>query len=210
MLILLVLACSGEPVPTAAPPVAAPAPAERAPLPSAPSLDAFGLIIGKSTPADLDAWLASRQLTCPGAPSPRTTTHRYTCQGALPPMPERPTDGRLSQILLVRGDDTPLTHVSLMRSHSLPSAAAKDYDASVAAIAAVHGAPHEGEASADPAKVDARLVHYDAAWHYGDLEITVGLNRFGGPEWTVSESWDVPGAEKTHKPRPPPNPHRTP
>jgi hypothetical protein len=206
-LVALLAACSDPapppPAPAAPPPAQAVTPTAVPAAAAAPSLSAFGLDIGKAGPAEIEAWLAGRGLACPPVPSPRRTTVRYDCQGTLPPaaLPERPTRGTLANVLLVRGDDRPLQHVSSIRRYSLPADALADFNATVALLEASHGAPVRKRAPESVAKLEAKTVHFDARWVFTDLELGLSLLRAGSPTWSVSETWVQPGAAASDQPR---------
>lgn len=226
---LLLLACTSPPPSSTAPsssgvspatgtppatPPASPG-AAAAPLAAAPSLDIYGLVLGQSGDADIQAWLAERKLTCPGAPSPRRTTYRYDCNAGLSAslLPDRTISGTLANLLIVRGDATPMTHFSTQRRYSLPADAIADYMSTLAALTARYGPPAGPVVTPDPARMDGPMVHYTAAWAFTDLDLRVSLLRAGSPYLGVSEAWDVPGSEKNETARPTPtgaNPHGPP
>lgn len=173
---------------------------------AAPSADVFGLTLGASRAADIEAWLAARGLDCDARPSARRTTTRYSCAGTLPPsaLPERglPAGGELHQVLLVRHDEGPLTHVSVGRRYSLPSDAAADYSAAVAEIGARLGAPALDQ-PVDVEKMDGRPVRWETSWRFSDVDVRVSLMRLGGDWYSVTEQYDVPGADRLELARAP-------
>lgn len=236
--LLLLLGCSGcsqevaAPAPSTAPTLKAP---PRDPnLKPSPSLDFYGLSIGKSTDADILAWLQSHQLqiganaapaapaaapaspaasienalgipgiVCRQAPSVRRTTYRYTCDGDLPVslLPDRQIRGKLTELLLVRGDTLPLSHASTIRKYSIPDDAANDYSTAVDAITKVLGAPSRSTV-ADVSKMMGPLVHFASTWKFSDLDVSLTLIRAGGSYYSVSERWDQPGVELAQEARP--------
>jgi hypothetical protein len=110
---------------------------------AAPTLTVYGLQIGKSPAADMEAWLTAHGLTCPPAPSPRRTTTRYVCTGDIPVtvLPDRVVKGKIDQVLLVRGDNGPLRHFSSSRKYSLPTDAVADYSSALTALTSTFGIP---------------------------------------------------------------------
>jgi len=257
---LLLLGCSGcsqevaAPAPSTSPTLKAP---PRDPnLKPSPSLDFYGLSIGKSTDVDILAWLQSHQLqigasaaaatppavpapavpapavpapaapasaaatpttpaagienalgipgiVCRQAPSVRRTTYRYTCDGDLPVnlLPDRQIRGKLTELLLVRGDTLPLSHASTIRKYSIPDDAANDYSTAIDAITKVLGAPSRSTV-ADVSKMMGPLVHFASTWKFSDLDVSLTLIRAGGSYYSVSERWDQPGVELAQEARP--------
>lgn len=202
MLVLLLAACGWFSEPAPAP---EPAPAEvrasvpPAPIapPSAPTRAIYGLTIGASSAADIEAWLAERSLSCAGKPSARRTTTRYACSGKLDPklLPDRTIKGELHDILLVRGDAGPLRHFSSGRRYSLPADAIVDYTTAVAAIQGALGAPTRAGAQPTEAQFSGMLARFSTLWRFADLEVVVTLMKANGPYIAVTETWDLPGAE---------------
>lgn len=202
----LLLACARcREAPT--PPAAAPPPAARvaeAPTALAPSREAFGLGLGSADDAAVRAWLSTNGLAhCTAEPSVRRTTFRYTCEGELPAtvLGARKVQGRLTQVLVVRPDGGPVSHVSTLRKYSIPEAAADDYASAVAVVSAALGAPTRG-ATVDLAKLAGPVVHYATEWRFADLQVRLVLMRMSGDYWSISETWDVPGAELAEQARP--------
>ncbi len=173
-------------------------------LPAAPSLDAFGLAIGKSDGPAIEAWLVVHGLTCPPTPSPRRTTTRYACAGELPPtlLPGRTIRGKLASILVVRGDATPLQYFGATRKYSLPADAIADYTGTITALASTFAAPWRTNVPAVGASLDGAVVHYATRWSFHDLDINLVLMRAGGPAWSVSEAWSLPGGASQDETRP--------
>ena len=202
--LLLSFAC------TCAAPVEAPAPGKlitppaNLDLPAAPSLDAFGLSIGKSDGPAIEAWLTAHNLTCPTAPSPRRTTVRYPCGGDLPPtvLTGRTLPGKGSSLLIVRGDTTPLQYFGATRKYSLPADAIADYTTTVAALVPTYSEPKRKDVPVEGASMDGAVVHYATHWAFHDLDINVVLMRAGGLTWSVSEAWSLPGGTSQDQTRP--------
>ncbi len=212
MIFALALACS-SPAPTSPPaPVAAP-PAPVAPAPvlaPAPSLDAYGLTVGASTEADIRAWLTERKLTCVEQPSVRRTTFRYACEGALPSdVVPGASRGLLSNLLVVRGDTTPMSHFSTVRKYSLPADAVADYADVLAALSTRLGAPTRGAATPKADQLDGTAAHWATSWSFANLAVRLVLLKAGSATITLSETWDLPGAEDHEETRTPTgaNPH---
>lgn len=227
MLVLLLAACGwfSQPEPTPEPTAPEVRAAPVAPVPaapsSAPSRAIYGLTIGTSSGADIEAWLAARSLSCPGTPSVRRTTTRYACSGKLDPklLPDRTIKGELHDLLLVRGDAGPLRHFSTGRRYSLPADAIADYTSAVAAIQGTLGAPTRTAAEPTPEQFSGMLARFSTMWRYADLEVVVTVMKANGPYIAVTETWDLPGAESDDEvremPHGPPgsdphaNPHAT-
>jgi len=221
-LLLALLACSGSPAPAPAPsaaPASPAAPAPRAPVPpaearaAAPTLTVYGLQIGKSPAADMEAWLTAHGLTCPPAPSPRRTTTRYVCTGDIPVtvLPDRVVKGKIDQVLLVRGDNGPLRHFSSSRKYSLPTDAVADYSSALTALTSTFGIPTIVAPAPDLAKLDDKVVRYATAWLYSDLEVRLTLLKVSTSYISVSETWDQPGVSEDDETRAmPPGAHGDP
>ncbi len=197
--LLLLLACGSCGQPATPPPAAAPALKPRVVdpnLPAAPSTEILGLSIGKSTDAEIQAWIAERSLPCKTEPSPRRTTQRYTCDGdlSIKLLEGREIRGKFTSLLLVRGDTTPLSHLSTARKYSLPEDAAKDYSSSVALLSTRLGTPTRS-AAVNPEKLSSPLMHYSSLWSFKDLEVALTMSRLGGQVVSVTERWDQPGVE---------------
>jgi hypothetical protein len=203
--------CMGCPAtnPQGSAPTATLNPAPRPPdLKPAPSKDFLGLTLGGTQDAEITAWLATHNLNCPASPSPRRTTQRYECKTDLPValLPGRIIQGKLTSLLLVRGDSTPLSHASAGRQYSLPEDAAKDYESTVATISASLGEPYK-KTVIDPEKLKSPLLHYSTTWKFTDLDVSVTLLKAGGNFYSMEERWDVPGVEMEQQARPSKNPH---
>lgn len=202
-LLLACARCREEPPPSAAAPSPAAAVAE-APTTPAPTRDAFGLGLGSADDAAVRAWLTTNGLaSCTAEPSVRRTTFRYTCEGDLPAtvLGARKVQGRLTQVLVVRPDAGPVSHVSTLRKYSIPGAAADDYASAVAVVTEALGAPTKA-VTVDPAKLANPVVHYATEWRFADLHVRLVLMRMSGDFWSISETWDVPGAELAEQARP--------
>lgn len=189
--------CSAPEAPVATPVAAHPSPGATAP---AATRTAYGLTLGQSDAPAIDAWLAAHHLSCTGEPAPRRQSVRYDCgvEAGLTPdtLAERPVKdgGKLTQVLLARGDATPLTHLSLTRTFSLPADAVTDYNAALAALTATYGAPLRTSGAPDPTKFGGPMAHWSADWRFTDLDVHVAVLKAGGTFITVSERYDVPGA----------------
>ncbi len=152
-----------------------------------------GLVLGESDAATVVAWLADRGLACPAEPSPRRTTTHHRCR-----------DGG-GKLLLARLDDGPLHHTSTDVRIADPEEARARYESAVARLTERFGPPQRlGPLGA----TDGVNLRYTTAWAFDDLTVRVSLLRFNGGDLTVSERWDVPGAEARAEARPgTTNPH---
>ncbi len=199
----LLVACNGcgQSTPPAAtpPPAAAPA-AANAPTAPAPTTTVYGLDVGVTDPAGIDAWLADHKLVCPPVASPRRATLRYVCAPGdglnASSLPEHPVlgGGQLYEVLLARGDDAPLTHLTVTRRFSLPADATADYTTALASLTTTFGAPVRSGGAPDPARFGGAMAHWSADWRFTNLSVHVSILKAGGDYIAVSERYDVPGA----------------
>lgn len=182
------------------------APRAEAPRPgaSAPTREIFGLRLGEADEAAITAWLGARGLSCPGSPAPRRATVRYSCDGELPAtaLPERTFKGRLDQILLTRTDTGPVHDLSVRAIYSIPADAAADYNARVAELQALLGAPERSSLVSGEIDPSKPMLWYSSTWRFADLDVSVALLRAAGPNYGVTERWQVPGVEATAADRP--------
>ena len=214
-LLLLAWACSGEgaaPPKKPAPPKVAPAegapqvnksagrrgPDEAPSGPAAPTREVYGLKLGITTGEEVDAWLAERQLQCPGKPAPARTTVHYKCEGELPLslVADRKVKGKLSQILIARLDNGPVHHYSNSRRYSLPDDVVADYHSAIEAISARLGTPFESKRIEDMGRLSQKVAHFATRWRFGDLEVSVVVLKAAGDYIAVNEMWNVPGVER--------------
>ncbi len=203
MLAALLLACSSPSAPSA-PPEAPPPTGPAAPAGiAAPSLDVYGLTMGAATVGEIEAWLAARKLSCTQQPSVRRTTFRYDCAGDLPvdtlPGPRR---GRLTNLLVVRGDTTPMSHFSTIRKYSLPADAVADYAEALASLTGRLGPPARAAATPVASQLDGVAAHWATSWVFTNLAVRLVLLKAGSATITLSETWDLPGAEEHEETRP--------
>lgn len=199
MLFALLIACSSPAPSSPAAPGLAAAPGG---IP-APSVDVYGLAMGAATAGEIEAWLSARKLSCTQGPSVRRTTFRYDCAGDLPvdtlPGPRR---GRLTNLLVVRGDTTPMSHLSTIRKYSLPADAVADYAEALAALTGRLGAPTRAATTPDASQLDGVAAHWATSWAFTNLAVRLVLLKAGSATITLSETWDLPGAEEHEDTRP--------
>jgi len=198
----LLVACNGCGGP-AAPPAAPPAtttPATTTATAPAATTRVYGLQLGATDPAGIDAWLASHGLTCPAVESPRRATMRYACSKdaglTATTLPEHPVlgGGQLYEVLLARGDTAPLTHLAVTRRFSLPADATADYTTALASLTTTFGEPSRSAGAPDPARFGGAMAHWSADWRFTDLSVHLSILKAGGDYIAVSERYDVPGA----------------
>lgn len=206
-------ATAPEAAPAAPPPAAtgaptAPTPAATAPpkpiearpkapgLPPAPSRLRVGLEVGATTPAQLDAWVLSRALTCATSPSPRRETTHTVCTGEIAPsaIESGRVQGKVQEIRFSRTDDGPVHSISTTVRYSIPASAAADYQDRLAHLVADLGKPAI-ERPYDASRLENKLVRYAAEWNFNDLDVAVSMYRTGVDYYTLAETWAVPGIE---------------
>ncbi len=181
-------------------PEAAPAPAvatpKKAGLPSSPLKQVFGIDVGATTQAQLDAWAVSRLLTCTVTASPRRATTHTRCGGDIAPsvLEGRKMQGKVQDLLFSRTDTGPIHAVSATSRYSLPSSAAEDYQSTLARLVEQLGRPSI-ERPYEAARLEQKLVRFAAEWNFNDLDVAVSLYRTGVDYYTLAESWAVPGVE---------------
>jgi hypothetical protein len=165
-------------------------------LPPSPTRSVFGVDIGLTPQAALDAWATSRALTCATAASPRRATTHTTCTGKIAPtvLEGRKVQGIIHQILFSRRDDGPIHSVSATTRYSLPASAAEDYTWARERLEETFGKPSM-ERPFDDERLEQKLVRFAAEWHFADLDVVVALYRTGTDYYTLSETWAVPGVE---------------
>ena len=198
-LLLFLLACGSCGQPPSPPPADAPTLKPRPVdpnLPAAPTTEILGLSIGKSTDTEILAWIAERSLPCKSEASPRRTTQRYVCEGDFSTklLEGREIRGKFTSLLMVRGDSTPLSHLSTARKYSLPEDAAKDYSSTLALLTTRLGSPTRS-AAVNPEKLNSPLMHYSSQWTFKDLEVALTMSKLGSQVVSVTERWDQPGVE---------------
>ena len=171
----------------------------------APDRALWGLVLGQTDRAGIDAWVHTQGLECEAGPAARRTTHQTRCRDAALPssLTGRNADAAATMLLLVRTDEGPLHHVSSLRRHAAPIDAIRDYQSAIAQIQARLGAPTQ----ADPAPPAAEQLQraparFATSWIFSDLEVGLSLTRMSGPDVVVRERWDVPGVEAGVPPRP--------
>ncbi len=205
VLTLLLSACNGcgeKPAPGVAAP-AAPVSGGMIASRAAATTTVYGLNMGGTDAAGIDAWLAAHKLTCPQAESPRRATLRNECTPeasglTATTLPEHPVlgGGQLSSVLLSRGDGSPLTHLSITRRFSLPADAVADYNASLATLSTTFGDPVRSGGTPDATRFGGTMAHWSADWRFTDLSIHVAILKAGGEYISVSERYDTPGASE--------------
>lgn len=210
----LFLGCDRDADPAPAKPASAPvepaaahgAARADAPRPSAPAptREIFGLRLGEADEAAITAWLDGRGLSCPGTPAPRRATVRYSCDGELPAsaLPERTLKGKLDQILLTRTDAGPVHDLSVRAIYSIPGDAAADYNARVAELQTLLGPPERSSLVSGEIDPSKPMLWYSSTWRFADLDVSVALLRAAGPNYGVTERWQLPGVEATAADRP--------
>lgn len=178
------------------------------PLPTtdalAPSRAFVGLEVGAASPADVDAWLAANGLTCRSGPDPRRNTYRHDCADSLPISMGNLEDprGTLSRVLVVRGDDSPVTHVASTRAYHLPDDVAADYGRLVHTLTTMLGAPQTSRPIDDPTVLADGFARFSTRWEWQDLRVEVVALKGVGSTITLRELWEVPGATNLQSARP--------
>lgn len=159
-----------------------------------PTLDAHGITLGITPPAQARAWAESRGLACTHEPARRRATSRYVCLGDLDAaLPDaglaKAQQGRL---LLVHADDHPVHHLSIYRQHSLPHLARQDFTGRTASISQAFGPPDKADPAPDAALFAAVLGRRAASWSVGPATVSLSAVKTGGPYVAITEAWQVP------------------
>jgi hypothetical protein len=170
----------------------------------APSRQLFGLQPGTTSAPDVEAWLAQHQLQCSSGPDPRRTTHRYTCHQGLAPalFGEVRAAGVPWELLIVRGDETPVTHISFERRFSIPEQAAEAYSTTLEALQTQFGEPVRSRAVVDASALLRPFARYTTSWEFRDLDVDLVLMRGSGEHISLRETWEVPAATNHQQVRP--------
>ena len=168
----------------------------------APTRQVFGLTLGQSDAAQLTQWLKARGLDCPAEPSSRRMSTRHDCVQGLSgqTLPERPSAGRLTQILLSYGDDEPLGQVSVTRDHGDAMGAIQDYTSTVQAVREALGSPQQHQPITTTAPLKGELVRFVTTWQHQDLRAQVVLMKLGRAT-RVIERWEHMSVRR-HRERP--------
>lgn len=221
--------------PVATPEAAASAPAidwvarakaARAALPEAtreaPTREVWGITIGQADEAAMSAWLKGRGLAwCGATPSRNRKAIRHDCRGGAltnAALPEAPSAGRLTQVLLSHSEGHPLSYLSTTHAHSAPDAAIEAYTARVKALTARLGEPTLAQEADAETIARAKITRTRTLWRFKGLEVTLSLTKITNT-LRLAEVWNMPedtsrmeqradakpahGALKTS-----PNPHR--
>lgn len=201
---------SGSPAPESSPAAAAAAEiaakqkaraeaeaAAIAALPPAPTRARYGLTVGESPHEAVTAWIAEHALPCVSYPAPTRATFQYRCTGDLPEsLLDDRTVGGLSELLIVRAENSVIHFFAATRTYDAPEPAIADYHATLDALAATFGTPKRESRVEDPSRLAPdRIVRFAGTWQFRDLDATVTLLHARGETWTVQESWQVPGVE---------------
>lgn len=167
----------------------------------APTTTVYGLDIGVTDAAGIEQWLTAHKLTCPQVESPRRATLRNQCAGdaaglTATTLPEHPVlgGGQLYEVLLARGDASPLTHLAITRRFSLPADAVADYNSALTTLTSTFGEPVRSGGPPDATRFGGTMAHWSADWRFTDLSVHVAILKAGGSYISVSERYDVPGA----------------
>ena len=210
----LLLACGGGPSSAPPPPAATPAAAAASPP---PAWTVLGLPLGVARHADIESWAARLALPgCVGAPVRTRQAWQLQCRGALPldALAPRVVGGRWTELLVARPDDGPAHHLSMVRTHSLPTSARADYESTLAHLITVAGAPTVRQDIPPGAPLDGAPLRWGSRWVAEGGEITLTLSRFGaaGGPLLVTEVWalDVASARAERPEGRAPNPHLAP
>jgi hypothetical protein len=171
----------------------------------APSRALWGLELGSTEEDGLSSWVEAQGIDCEALTAPRRETEQLRCTlDTLPAaMTHRQPGEAQSFLLLVRPDEGPLHHISILRRHLAPAAALLDFSAAGAAVSAQLGPPTRADPR-PPATADlaSAQVRFSSTWSFSDLQVELSLSRMGGEQLVVRERWDVPGVEAGVAPRP--------
>jgi len=180
-------------------------PEHYAHYPPSPNHTMFGLTLGVSDHDAIVAWMQERQLDCPGEPSPRRTSMRYACTGTQlrGAFPTREYGGVLYSMLLTRGDDDPLSHLSMTRRYSLAHAAIEDYNNTRTTLMETYGEPtRTRDTIGADALAEARLFRASTLWQFSDVTVELTLMKASENYISIAEKYTIPGASALQGARP--------
>lgn len=183
----------------------------------APTRDVLGLTLGASDDPAITAWFTQRGVPCTGEASPRRQAVRYACAPPSGALQERPSRGRLSELLMTRPDDGPLEHVLIAHQFSAPDAALEEYAAREQALSRALGQPAARQVPPEAGALSGTIARYVTSWRFQDLKVEVALVKIQGSV-RLNERWSLqsstarfkmrPGAQSAHGAvKASPNPH---